>query len=135
MRKDISAMNERELLAELVRQGKRASAARIVSLVLLAAILFMLVFGGYKIMTRLSAVQTRLEQSLDVLDSSLESAKRVFDSIDEETIDSFKTSLENVGDAAQKMGDFIDDLDGLRSTLEQLKETLGGILGFFNRGE
>ena len=132
MKKDISAMSEHELLSELVRQGRSAATARVTALVLLAAILLTLVIGGFMIIPKLNALSGRLGESLDTLDASLESAKRVFDSIDAETIESVTGSIKEVGDAAQKLGELVDDLNGLRTTIEQLRETLGGILGRFS---
>lgn len=138
MNRDIEQMSERELLAELVLQGRRAERADRIKTYVLAAVLLVIIISGLIIIPKVLAPIRQISENMNKIEESFEEAKRVLSSFDEDTADQFKQTMESLNETAQQARVFMDKLresglEDLQSTIERFNETIGSILQFFRR--
>ncbi len=139
MDRDLDNMNERELLAELVQQGRRAEKAEKIKTCVLAALLLAIIVLTLVFIPKILAPLQQLSARMDQIEASFSEAERVLGYFDEKTIDQFKQTMESLNETSQQIRVLTDKLrdsglDKLQSTIEGLNNSLGSILKFFNRG-
>lgn len=139
MDRDLDNMNERELLAELVQQGRRAEKAEKIKTCVLAALLLVIIVLTLVFIPKILAPLQQLSARMDQIEASFSEAERVLGFFDEKTIDQFKQTMESLNETSQQIRVLTDKLrdsglDKLQSTIEGLNNSLGSILKFFNRG-
>ena len=137
--KNVDEMNECELLAELVRQGRRAEKADMIKTCVIASLLILIIVLALVYVPKILAPIRQLSASMDQIEESFDEAKRVLSSFDAETVDQFKQTMETLNETSQQARVMMDKLrdsgiDKLQSTIEGLNEALGSILRFFGRG-
>ena len=136
MQKDVGDMNERELLTELVQQGRRAErAGRIRSCVIAALLLIMLILALIYVPRILEPIR-QLSESAERIEQSVNEAKEFLGGFDADAADKLKQTMESLNESSQQMRAFLDKLkdsglDKLQSTIEGLNEALESILQFF----
>ena len=131
-------MSERELLAELVRQGRRNEQADRIKTCVLAALLIVVIVLAMIYIPKILAPIRQISASMDEIEETFNEAKRVLSSFDADTVDHFKQTMESVNETSQQVRVFMDKLresglDKLQSTIEGLNDSLGSILQFFRR--
>ena len=139
MDRDLDNMNERELRAELVQQGRRAEKAEKIKTCVLAALLLAIIVLTLVFIPKILAPLQQLSARMDQIEASFSEAERVLGYFDEKTIDQFKQTMESLNETSQQIRVLTDKLrdsglDKLQSTIEGLNNSLGSILKFFNRG-
>ena len=138
MDKDIDNMSEKELLAELVRQGRRAERADMIKICVLGVALLAIVILALVYIPKIVAPIRQLSDSMEQIETSFDEAKRVLSSFDKETIDNFKQTMESLNETSQQARVFMDKLkdsglDKLQSTIEGLSSSLNTFLKLFGR--
>lgn len=138
MNKNIDNMSERELLQELVRQGRRAARAERIRICLLGALLLAVVVLALIYVPKIMEPIDRISQSISQIEESFDEAKRVLSSFDKDTIERFKETMESINETSQQARVFMDKLkdsglDKLQPTIEGLSNSLGSFLKFFSR--
>lgn len=138
MNKNIDNMSERELLQELVRQGRRAARAERIKICVLGALLLAVVVLALIYVPKIMEPIDRISQSISQIEESFDEAKRVLSSFDKDTIERFKETMESINETSQQARVFMDKLkdsglDKLQPTIESLSNSLSGFLKFFNR--
>ena len=138
MNKDIDNMSEKELLAELVRQGRRSERADMIKVSVLCVLLLAVVILALVYVPKIVVPIQQLSDSMEQIETSFDEAKRVLSSFDKETIDSFKQTMESLNETSQQARVFMDKLkdsglDKLQSTIEGLSSSLNTFLKLFGR--
>lgn len=138
MNKDIDNMSEKELLAELVRQGRRNERADMIKVSVLCVLLLAVVILALVYVPKIVAPIQQLSDSMEQIETSFDEAKRVLSSFDKETIDNFKQTMESLNETSQQARVFMDKLkdsglDKLQSTIEGLSSSLNTFLRLFGR--
>ena len=138
MDKDIDNMSEKELLAELVRQGRRNERADMIKVSVLCVLLLAVVILALVYVPKIVAPIQQLSDSMEQIETSFDEAKRVLSSFDKETIDNFKQTMESLNETSQQARVFMDKLkdsglDKLQSTIEGLSSSLNTFLRLFGR--
>ena len=138
MNKDIDNMSEKELLAELVRQGRRNERADMIKVSVLCVLLLAVVILALVYVPKIVAPIQQLSDSMEQIETSFDEAKRVLSSFDKETIDNFKQTMESLNETSQQARVFMDKLkdsglDKLPSTIEGLSSSLNTFLRLFGR--
>lgn len=138
MDKDIDNMSEKELLAELVRQGRRAERADMIKICVLGVALLAIVVLALVYIPKIVAPIHQLSDSMEQIEASFYEAERVLSSFDEKTIDQFKQTMESLNETSQQARVFMDKLkdsglDKLQSTIEGLSSSLNTFLKLFGR--
>lgn len=136
MNQNIESMNERELLAELVRQGRRREQTEKIKTCVLTALLMTVVIAALVCIPRILAPLRQISASMDQIESSFDEAKRVLSGFDEESIEQFKQTMQSLSETSQQARALIDTLRDsgladLKDTIEGLNSSLGSILKFF----
>ena len=138
MNRDIEGMSERELLAELVRQGRRAERAERIKACVLAALLIAVVVAAAFYVPKILAPIRRISDSMAQIEQSFDEARRVLSRFDDDTVEQFKQTMAGLNETSQQLRALTDKLrdsglDKLQSTIEGLNEVLGSFLQFFRR--
>lgn len=138
MDKDIDNMSERELLAELVRQGRRNERADRIKTCVLAALLLVIIVLAMVYIPKILAPIRQISAGMDEFKESFNEAKRVLSSFDADTVDQFKQTMESLNETSQQARVLMDKLresglDKLQSTIEGLSDSLGALAQFFRR--
>ena len=138
MDKDIDNMSEKELLAELVRQGRRNERADMIKVSVLCVLLLAVVILALVYVPKIVAPIQQLSDSMEQIETSFDEAKRVLSSFDKETIDNFKQTMESLNETSQQARVFMEKLkdsglDKLQSTIEGLSSSLNTFLKLFGR--
>ena len=138
MNKDIDNMSEKELLAELVRQGRRNERADMIKVSVLCVLLLAVVILALVYVPKIVAPIQQLSDSMEQIETSFDEAKRVLSSFDKETIDNFKQTMESLNETSQQARVFMDKLkdsglDKLQATIEGLSSSLNTFLRLFGR--
>ena len=138
MNKDIDNMSEKELLAELVRQGRRNERADMIKVSVLCVLLLAVVILALVYVPKIVAPIQQLSDSMEQIETSFDEAKRVLSSFDKETIDNFKQTMESLNETSQQARVFMEKLkdsglDKLQSTIEGLSSSLNTFLKLFGR--
>ncbi len=151
MNKDIDSMNERELLAELVRQGRRVEKADRIKTCVLAVLLVTLIVLALVCIPKILTPIRQISASMDQIRGSFDEVSRVFGSLDADTIgelrrllgsfdadtvDRLKQTMESLNETSQQARVLIDQLkdsglDKLPSSIESLSNSLSSILKIF----
>ena len=138
MNKDIDNMSEKELLAELVRQGRRSERADMIKVSVLCVLLLAVVILALVYVPKIVAPIQQLSDSMEQIETSFDEAKRVLSSFDKETIDNFKQTMESLNETSQQARVFMEKLkdsglDKLQPTIESLSSSLNSFLKLFGR--
>ena len=138
MNKDIDSMSEKELLAELVRQGRRSERADMIKVSVLCVLLLAVAILALVYVPKIVAPIQQLSDSMEQIETSFDEAKRVLSSFDKETIDNFKQTMESLNETSQQARVFMEKLkdsglDKLQSTIEGLSSSLNTFLKLFGR--
>ena len=138
MKKDIDSMSEKELLAELVRQGRRSERADMIKVSVLCVLLLAVVILALVYVPKIVAPIQQLSDSMEQIETSFDEAKRVLSSFDKETIDNFKQTMESLNETSQQARVFMEKLkdsglDKLQPTIESLSSSLNSFLKLFGR--
>ena len=138
MNQDLDNMTERELLCELVRQGRRAEKTEKIKTCVLAALLLAVVVAALICVPKILAPMRQISRSMEQIEGSFAEAERVLSYFDEDTILKFKETIDSMGETSQQIRVFMDKLkdsglDKLQSTIEGLSNSLSSFLKFFNR--
>ena len=138
MQKEIGNMNERELLEELVRQGKRCERLERIKLCVVAALLLTLIVLAAVYIPKILTPIRQISQSMEQVEKTAEEAGRVLSGFDEKTVDQLKQTVESLNETSQQVRVFMEKLkdsglDKLQSTIEGLNDSLSSFLKFFGR--
>ena len=136
MNHDIDNMSEKELLAELVRQGRRVEKADMIKTCVLAVLLVTILVLALVCVPKILAPIRQISASMEEIESGFDEAKRVLSDIDEDTVEQFRQTMESMNEASQQLRAFMDKLresglDKLPSALEGLNNSLGRFAKFF----
>ena len=160
MEKKIDEMNDRELLQELVRQGRKREKADRVKTAVTAALLLVLIVVLLVYVPRITAPIRELNRNMDQirqtmseaqallsgfnaeklakLDRVLDEAQGFFSAFSAEKLAKLEHTMDTLAETTEQARDFMDkmkdlDLAGLKSTLDNLNNSLGLIGKLFNR--
>ena len=131
-------MNERELLAELVRQGRRTEKAEMIKTCVLSLLLLAIVITALVYIPKIVSPIRQLSESMNQIEESFDEAKRVLSNFDADTFDEFKQTMESLNETSQQARVLMDKLkdsgiDQLQSTIKALNDSLSTILQIFRR--
>lgn len=160
MEKKIDEMNDRELLQELVRQGRKREKADRVKTAVTAALLLVLIVVLLVYVPRITAPIRELNRNMDQirqtmseaqallsgfnaeklakLNRVLDEAQGFFSAFSAEKLAKLEHTMDTLAETTEQARDFMDkmkdlDLAGLKSTLDNLNNSLGLIGKLFNR--
>lgn len=138
MHKQTENMSERELLEELVRQGKRREMIEQIKLCVTSVLLLTIIVLAFVYIPRILEPMRQVSQSMEQVEQAAEEAKRVLSNFDEKTVDQIKQTMESLNETSQQVRVLMDKLkdsglDKLQSTIESLNDSLGSFLKFFGR--
>ncbi|MBQ3481675.1 MAG: hypothetical protein IJH48_04960 [Oscillospiraceae bacterium] len=133
MKKNVGEMNERELLAELVLQGRRAEKTERIKTGVLAALLLAVIILALIYIPRIAAPIRELSDGMEEIKTTFKEAERILSSFDDGTVDRFKQTMESVNETSQQLRVLMDKLrdsglDKLQSTIEGLNKTIDSLL-------
>ena len=134
--KEIDSMSERELLCELVRQGRRAERAERIKLCALAVLLAAVVVLALVFVPKIVSPVRQLSESMGQIEASFDEARRVLESFDDATLDRFKQTMESLNETSQQARALMDKLrdsgiDKLQPTIEGLNNSISSFLRLF----
>ena len=120
MKKDLSQMSERELLAELVADSRSARTRERVKLCLLAALLVFVLVLALIYLPRISATLRRV-------DAAMEQVQSIVDEINAVGTDKLTKAVEDFSATAEEARAFMDqlkdvELDKLQQSLQDLSD-------------
>ena len=138
MNQNLDNMSEKELLAELVEQGRRAEKTERIKICVLSALLLAVIVLALIYVPKILAPIRQIGQSISQIESSFGEMERVLSNFDEDTILKFKDTMDSLSETSQQVRVFMDKLkesgiDKLQSTIEGLSNSLSSFLKFFNR--
>lgn len=132
MSKEIESMNERELLEELVRQGKKRETLEKIKLFSIVALLAAIVVLAAVYIPKILTPLHDLSQSMQAVEQAAAEAERVLAGFDEKTMDQLRQTLESLDESSQEIRVLADTLmdsgfGDLKTTIESLTESLGSL--------
>jgi len=135
MPRDIENMNDHELLAELVRQGRRAEKINRIKTCLIAGLILVILILAMIYIPRIMAPIRQLNESMSEIRGTMEKAQTILNQFDEETVDQFKQTMESLSETSQQTRALMQKLkesgiDNLASSLEELNNALNSFLKF-----
>jgi ABC-type transporter Mla subunit MlaD len=138
MYKDIENMSERELLKELVLQGRRAERANRITIAVISALLLLVLFLALVYIPKIMAPIRQLEGSMDQIRRTLDEAEQFFGSIGPDTVNKFEEALDGLNETSLQAREFMNRLkdsgiENVMGTLDELTGTLKNFLRIFGR--
>ena len=138
MQGEIEKMSDHELLAELVRQGRRAERERKIRTWAAAALILAVIVLILVAVPKIMAPIRQLNDSLQQIRETLQQAQGFLDSFDTDSAARFGETMDNLNEASVQLKTLLETLkdsgiENLAGTIEKLGESLDGILRFFRR--
>ena len=138
MKKEIEAMSDRELLAELVAGQRRAEKWRAVRIGAAALVVLAIVILCAVCVPRITQTVRRVNETMDQVQGVAAEAQKLFDDIQEIGTDKLAETIDTVNETATEAKAIMDKLtaaglDSLQESIQELSEFASLVKGFFGR--